>query len=80
MAEHWIKSKGELQLFFCSSKQNSLAFVYCIFICEQQNCDGKGRRREWAQRLKVNIRTRPQLLIWVYTMAFLSLQLFNSLK
>lgn len=70
MAEHWIKSKAELQFFSCSSKQNSLAFVYCIFICELWNSDGKGRRREWAQRLKVDIRTRAQLLIWVYTMEF----------
>lgn len=29
MAENWIKSKGELQLFF--SRQKPLAFVYCIF-------------------------------------------------
>lgn len=30
MAENWIKFKGELQIFFCSSKQKPLASVYYI--------------------------------------------------
>jgi hypothetical protein len=41
MTENWTWSKGELHFFFCSSKQNSQAFVYYICVWEQWIFDEK---------------------------------------